>query len=89
MCLGAKPGETVLDACAAPGGKTALIAQMMCNEGRIIACDSSAARLPRLRENLTRLRVRLAQVMQHDLLSDAPPPFGDLLFDRILLDVPC
>lgn len=87
--LGAKPGETVLDACAAPGGKTALIAQMMCNEGRIIACDSSAARLPRLRENLTRLRVRLAQVMQHDLLSDAPPPFGDLLFDRILLDVPC
>jgi 16S rRNA (cytosine967-C5)-methyltransferase len=45
--------------------------------------------LNRLRENLTRLHVRNAQVMQHDLLSDAPAPFGDILFDRILLDVPC
>lgn len=87
--LGALPGETVLDACAAPGGKTALISQMMCGEGRLIACDASAARLPRLRENLTRLHARNAQVMQHDLLADTPPPFGDLLFDRILLDVPC
>lgn len=87
--LGALPGETILDACAAPGGKTALIAQMMCNEGRIIACDASAARLNRLRENLTRLHVRNAQVMQYDLLSAASPPFGPLCFDRILLDVPC
>ena len=87
--LGALPGETVLDACAAPGGKTSYIAQMMCNEGRIIACDASAPRLNRLRENLTRLKVRIAQVMQHDFLSSAPPPFGDLPFDRILLDVPC
>jgi 16S rRNA (cytosine967-C5)-methyltransferase len=87
--LNPKPGETVLDACAAPGGKTALMAELMCNEGRIIACDASSARLPRLRENLTRLRVRNAQVHQYDLLSDQPPPFGDMLFDRILLDVPC
>ncbi|GEP45397.1 RsmB/NOP family class I SAM-dependent RNA methyltransferase [Brevifollis gellanilyticus] len=87
--LGARPGETVLDACAAPGGKTALIAQMMVGEGKLIACDSSPARLNRLRENLTRLRVHHAQVMQHDFLSSDAPPFGDLLFDRILLDVPC
>lgn len=87
--LGALPGETVLDACAAPGGKTAIISQMMCNEGRLIACDSSSARLPRLRENLTRLHARNAQIMQHDFLSSAAPPFGALLFDRILLDVPC
>lgn len=84
-----KPGETVLDACAAPGGKTALMAELMCNEGRIIACDASAARLPRLRDNLTRLRVRNAQVYHYDLLSTQPAPFGDLQFDRILLDVPC
>ncbi|MES2595509.1 MAG: transcription antitermination factor NusB [Verrucomicrobiota bacterium] len=87
--LGALPGETVLDACAAPGGKTALLAQMMLGEGKLIACDSSPARLNRLRENLTRLRVHNAQVMQHDFLSADPPPFGSLLFDRILLDVPC
>ncbi len=87
--LAPRPGETVLDACAAPGGKTAILAQAMCGEGRLIACDSSPARLTRLRENLTRMRVHNAQVMQHDFLSQDPPPFGDLLFDRILLDVPC
>lgn len=87
--LAPKPGDNVLDACAAPGGKTALLAELMCNEGRIFACDASAARLTRLRENMTRMKVRNAQVQVFDLLADAPPPFGDLLFDRILLDVPC
>jgi 16S rRNA (cytosine967-C5)-methyltransferase len=87
--LAPKPGETVLDACAAPGGKTALLAEIMCNEGRIFACDASSARLTRLRENLTRLKVRNAHVHTFDLLADTPPPFGDILFDRILLDVPC
>lgn len=87
--LAPKPGETVLDACAAPGGKTALLAEQMCNEGRIFACDASPARLTRLRENLTRLKVRNAHIHAFDLLSGEAPPFGDLLFDRILLDVPC
>jgi len=87
--LAPKPGEMVLDACAAPGGKTTLLAELMCNEGRIYACDASSARLARLRDNLTRLKVRIAQVNAFDLLSDATPPFGDLQFDRILLDVPC
>lgn len=83
------PGETVLDACAAPGGKTAILAQLMCGEGKLIACDSSPTRLTRLRENLTRLHAHIAQVHQHDFLSSSPAPFGPLLFDRILLDVPC
>jgi 16S rRNA (cytosine967-C5)-methyltransferase len=87
--LAPKPGEMVLDACAAPGGKTALLAELMCDEGRIFACDASSARLTRLRENLTRLKVRCAQVQMYDLLGNEPPPFGDVLFDRILLDVPC
>lgn len=87
--LAPRPGETVLDACAAPGGKTAMLAQMMCGEGTLVACDSSPTRLNRLRENLTRLRAHRVQVMQHDFLSQDPPPFGNLLFDRILLDVPC
>lgn len=87
--LAPKPGETVLDACAAPGGKTAILAQLMCGEGTLIACDSSPARLNRLRENLTRLRVHRVQIHQHDLISGEPAPFGTMLFDRILLDVPC
>lgn len=87
--LAPKPGDTLLDVCAAPGGKTALLAELMCDEGRLIACDSSAPRLTRLRENLTRLKVRSAQIHQYDLLSATPPPFGPLKFDRILLDVPC
>jgi 16S rRNA (cytosine967-C5)-methyltransferase len=87
--LNPQPGHTVLDACAAPGGKTALMAEMMCNEGRIIACDASGPRFNRMRENLTRLKVHNAQPYQFDLLSGQEPPFGRLKFDRILLDVPC
>lgn len=89
LMLGAQPEETILDACAAPGGKTSMLASAMQNTGRLIAADSSAARLPRLRENLIRLRVTNAQIVQYDVTSDKPPPWGDILFDRILLDVPC
>lgn len=87
--LNPQPGEAVLDACAAPGGKTALMAELMCDEGQITACDLSLTRLQRLRENLTRLKVHRAQVIGHDFLSGAPPPFGGQVFDRILVDVPC
>jgi 16S rRNA (cytosine967-C5)-methyltransferase len=87
--LDPRPGETVLDACAAPGGKTALMAAMMGNEGRIIACDVSPGRIQRLGDNLQRLHVRIAEVRCHDPASDEVPPWGDVLFDRILLDVPC
>jgi len=86
--LDPQPGETVLDACAAPGGKAAILAQLMRNEGTLVACDSSGARLRRLSGNLKRLGVH-AQVFIHDWAKSAPPPWGDLRFDRILLDVPC
>lgn len=88
--LAPRPGESVLDACAAPGGKTALIAQLMNNEGRIIACDSSPRRLPRLQENLRRMRVAIARTFEYDWTkTKGTPPWGALHFDRILLDVPC
>ncbi len=89
LMLAPQPGEVVLDACAAPGGKTALLAALMQNEGRIIAADAAAPRLTRLRENLSALRVTNAEIVLYDLASDHPPPWGSLLFDRILLDVPC
>lgn len=87
--LDPQPGELVLDACAAPGGKTAMLAELMRNQGRIIACDVSPSRLDRLRSNLARMRVGVAEVWRHDWLGDLAPPWGDLRFDRILLDVPC
>src|SRR5271170_566279 len=55
--LGAQPGETILDLCAAPGGKTTFIAQLIHDEGKIIACDISEDRLKLIRENCVRLGI--------------------------------
>ena len=84
--LGPKPGESVLDLCAAPGGKTALIAQMMENRGRIAAQDRDPSRLELIRENCARLGVTIAET--------SIPPSGILVnpgkkFDRVLVDAPC
>jgi 16S rRNA (cytosine967-C5)-methyltransferase len=86
--LAPQPGEIVLDACAAPGGKAALIAAAMNNQGRLIATDSNEKRLPRLQENLARLHVTCAEISLHDWLTPAPSAWHGL-FDAILLDVPC
>jgi len=86
-----QPGEKILDACAAPGGKTAYIAELMQNRGLLVAADRDPARLKLLDENLARLGVRIAKVVHQDwakqpiaeeILREAP-------FDRILIDVPC
>ena len=55
--LGPQPGETILDFCAAPGGKTTFIAQLMNNQGRIVAQDVSDERLKWIQENCLRLGV--------------------------------
>ena len=55
--LGPQPGETILDFCAAPGGKTTFIAQLMNNQGRIVAQDVSEERLKWIQENCARLGV--------------------------------
>ncbi len=85
--LAPQPGDRVLDACAAPGGKTSYLAQMMKNEGRIVACDVSAERLTRMRENLERLSVSNVEVRKADWLH--APPTEQEKYDRILLDAPC
>lgn len=79
----------VLDACAAPGGKTAFMAELMGNQGEIIACDVSPGRLRRLSSNLKRLGVLNARVEAHDWSDEALPAWARPGFDRILLDVPC
>lgn len=88
LLLDPKPGERVLDACAAPGGKTAYLAELMKNDGFILACDRDQGRIRTLQDNLERLGVGIAQGVQHDWASGAPLPDG-AAFDRILIDAPC
>jgi len=86
--LAPKAGERVLDACAAPGGKSALIAATMKNEGELICTDSNEKRLPRLETNLERLGIGIAKVKLHDWSQPTPEQWLGS-FDAILLDVPC
>ncbi|MDB6019593.1 MAG: hypothetical protein JWR19_4082 [Pedosphaera sp.] len=80
----ARPGETVLDMCAAPGGKTTFMAQQMQNNGLIVAEDNNAERLSLIQENCARLGVTCVKVE----LTSANAK-SDLRFDRILIDAPC
>ncbi|MCF7668954.1 MAG: 16S rRNA (cytosine(967)-C(5))-methyltransferase RsmB [Verrucomicrobia bacterium] len=84
--LDPQPGETILDFCAAPGGKTSYISQVMRNSGRVIAADTSPARLKRLDENLTRLGI--SNVRVHDQSAYALSEHTGAI-DRVLVDVPC
>jgi 16S rRNA (cytosine967-C5)-methyltransferase len=86
--LAPQPGESVLDACGAPGGKTTYLAQLMHDQGHIVACDLYESRVARLRENLKRLGVTIARSIQHDCMQVGAPLEPDS-FDRILVDAPC
>lgn len=93
------PGETVLDACAAPGGKTTHLAELMGDRGTICAVDRKTSRMDLLRKNCERLRLQSVVPIVGDVrkpsewsgmvarglnLHDGSP-----LFDRILVDAPC
>jgi 16S rRNA (cytosine967-C5)-methyltransferase len=82
--LDAQPGETILDLCAAPGGKTTFIAQLMNNEGKIVANDISQDRLKLVQENCARLDVTCVETVLSSALDSRPSTF-----DRILVDAPC
>lgn len=76
--LAPEPGETILDLCAAPGGKTTFIAQLMGNEGRVVALDGSPDRLRLLTENCVRLGVTCVEPAQSAFLpAEAPPLPGE------------
>lgn len=89
--LDPRPGEEVLDACAAPGGKTVAMAERMCNRGRLLAMDVQTERLSRLRENLKHMGSDWIRVRQGDATrGEADFPRGEnTAFDAVLLDVPC
>lgn len=82
-----QPGQTVLDACAAPGGKTCHLLEREPQLASVLALDQSAERLERVEENLERLNLSNVGVMQGDASSTAW--WEGEQFDRILADVPC
>ena len=89
--LDPQPGERILDACAAPGGKTGYLAEKMQNRGAVLACDRDRDRLKILRENLARVGVEIADIWEHDWEKTNPPGkhCSTAPFDRILIDAPC
>ena len=87
--LDPQPGETILDACAAPGGKTTYLAALMQNRGRIVACDRDPERLALLKENAARLDAKIVEVTERDWLSRRQLKKIETSFDRILIDAPC
>lgn len=89
--LDPRPGQRVLDACAAPGGKTTHIAGLMKDEGEIVALDMDEDRIPMLRENIAAMGIASVRVVKGDVL-EAGGLFKDMglgPFDRVLLDAPC
>ena len=80
-----QPGETVIDACAAPGGKTTHIAELMGDRGKVIACDRAVKRLNKVRENAARLHLQSIQIEA----GDSREKEYTNLADRVLLDAPC
>lgn len=85
--LDPQPGESVLDLCAAPGGKTTFMAELMQNRGRIVAQDNQPDRLKLVKENCDRLGVTCVEVAASPSASSPQPPPAQ--FDRVLVDAPC
>ena len=84
--LAPRPAETILDMCAAPGGKTTYVAALINNQGKIAATDLSPGRLELVHQNIARLGVTCVTVEPWSAAISQSAPAS---FDRILLDVPC
>lgn len=85
--LDPKPGETVIDACSAPGGKSTHLAELMGDEGRIIAVDVNPKRLELVKDNSKRLGLTSIETLCVD--SSRLGRMMAVKADKILVDVPC
>lgn len=86
--LSAMPGERILDACAAPGGKATHIAESMKDRGEIVAIDKSATGIAKLGENLTRLGITAVRPYRADVSQKLSDELSGP-YDRIIVDAPC
>jgi len=84
ILLDPNPGETVLDLCAAPGGKSTYIAELMNNQGKIIAIDKYQSRIKLMKKNVERLKITNIEFLEADSETLEMPPV-----DKVLLDAPC
>lgn len=90
LALAPRPGERVLDACAAPGGKAAHIAECLQGEGELLALDQDVRRLARVDETLARLGLAAGNVSTRAAdAGDTRAWWDGRPFDAILLDAPC
>jgi 16S rRNA (cytosine967-C5)-methyltransferase len=86
LLLSPKKGQSILDACAAPGGKALHMAALTGDDAFITALDDKPRRLKKLNENILAARAKSVHAVAGDMLS---PPFKGVFFDRVLLDAPC
>lgn len=86
--LSPQKGEKILDACAAPGGKSAAIIGATAGDVHLLSTELEPHRLPQLKENLHRAGGKDTAVAQHDWTKPCPPQWRGA-FDAVLLDVPC
>jgi 16S rRNA (cytosine967-C5)-methyltransferase len=85
--LDPRPGWRVLDLCAAPGGKTTHLAELMGNDGQIVACDVDDERLKTVSELCGRLGIGIVETRRLHPGANEAPPAGP--FDAVLVDAPC
>ena len=87
--LDPRPGERVLDLCAAPGIKTTHMAEKMADQGLVVALDSHLGRLRELVEGCRRMGVTVTSPVCADASGPRHPLDDRFLFDRVLVDAPC
>jgi len=91
QALDPKPDETILDFCAAPGGKLSYIAELICNEGLIVAQDITPERLKLIEQNLSRLGISCVKTVgaEDHRPGSVERSLGGIGFNKILVDAPC
>jgi 16S rRNA (cytosine967-C5)-methyltransferase len=87
LCLGAEPGQTILDACSGPGGKAVHLAALMRNKGKIYALDLYEHRLNLVRENASRLGAAIIEPRLQDATLDLSKDYAGV--DAAIVDAPC
>jgi len=88
LLLGAEPGDTVVDCCAAPGTKTVQLAQQVGRHGEVIALDVNPERLKRIGQAARRIGLENLRILERDSIRGFDLR-GKLRFPRVLVDAPC